>query len=70
MDPKNLNRCKAIEGHASLLFTRNHGIRKIGLDRKEMTALVNNTMMASAFDFVFRTGMIFWNDLGEKKINK
>lgn len=69
-DPRNLTRCKAAEGHASLLFARRHDIRKVALDRQEMTAIVNNTKMATALDFVFRTGMIFWSDVSEKKIYK
>ncbi|XP_008555784.1 very low-density lipoprotein receptor isoform X1 [Microplitis demolitor] len=69
-DPKNVTRCKAAEGHASLLFARRHDIRKVALDRQEMTAIVNNTKMATALDFVFRTGMIFWSDVHEKKIYK
>ncbi|KAK0079342.1 hypothetical protein PV325_001381 [Microctonus aethiopoides] len=69
-DPKNFTRCKAAEGHASLLFARRHDIRKVALDRPEMTAIVNNTKMATALDFVFRTGMIFWSDVNEKKIYK
>ncbi|XP_012277128.1 very low-density lipoprotein receptor isoform X2 [Orussus abietinus] len=69
-DPRNLTRCKASEGHASLLFARRHDIRKVALDRQEMTAIVNNTKMATALDFVFRTGMIFWSDVSDKKIYK
>ncbi|XP_071563200.1 low-density lipoprotein receptor isoform X2 [Temnothorax nylanderi] len=69
-DPRNSTRCKAAEGHASLLFARRHDIRKVALDRQEMTAIVNNTKMATALDFVFRTGMIFWSDISEKKIYK
>lgn len=69
-DPRNITRCKAAEGHASLLFSRRHDIRKVALDRKEMTALVNGTKMATALDFVFRTGMIFWSDVSEEKIYK
>ncbi|XP_076638084.1 low-density lipoprotein receptor isoform X2 [Colletes latitarsis] len=69
-DPRNHARCKAAEGHASLLFTRKHDIRKVALDRQEMTEIVNNTKMAAALDFVFRTGMIFWSDISEKKIYK
>jgi hypothetical protein len=41
--------------HASLLFARRHDIQKVALDRQEMTAIVNNTKMATALDFVFRT---------------
>ncbi|XP_050486519.1 very low-density lipoprotein receptor-like isoform X6 [Bombus huntii] len=69
-DPRNHTRCKAAEGHASLLFTRRHDIRKVALDRLEMTDIVKNTKMAAALDFVFRTGMIFWSDSSEKKIYK
>ncbi|XP_076235490.1 low-density lipoprotein receptor isoform X1 [Calliopsis andreniformis] len=69
-DPRNPTRCKAAEGHASLLFTRSHDIRKVALDRQEMTDIVNNTKTATALDFVFRTGMIFWSDISEKKIYK
>ncbi|XP_012154054.1 low-density lipoprotein receptor isoform X5 [Megachile rotundata] len=69
-DPRDHTRCKAAEGHASLLFTRRHDIRKVALDRLEMTDIVKNTKMATALDFVFRTGMIFWSDINEKKIYK
>ncbi|EEB15646.1 Very low-density lipoprotein receptor precursor, putative [Pediculus humanus corporis] len=69
-DPRNYTKCKAVEGHASLLFARKHDIRKISLDHHEMTAIVNNTKSATALDFVFRTGMIFWSDVSEQKIYK
>lgn len=69
-DPRDRTRCKATEGHASLLFARRHDIRKISLDRREMTSIVNDTKSATALDFVFRTGMIFWSDVSEQKIFK
>lgn len=69
-DPRNHTKCKAIEGHASLLFARRHDIRKIALDHNEMTSIVNNTKSATALDYVFRTGMIFWSDVSEQKIYK
>ncbi|XP_063697289.1 low-density lipoprotein receptor isoform X3 [Culicoides brevitarsis] len=69
-DPRDRTRCKATEGHASLLFARRHDIRKISLDRREMTSIVNDTKSATALDFVFRTGMIFWSDVTEQKIFK
>ena len=69
-DPKDHTRCKATEGHASLLFAHRRDIRKISLDHHEMTSIVNGTKIATALDFVFRTGMIFWTDSGEKKIYK
>ncbi|XP_025830641.1 very low-density lipoprotein receptor-like [Agrilus planipennis] len=69
-DPRDLTRCKATEGHASLLFARRRDIRKISLDHHEMTSIVNDTNSATALDFVFRTGMIFWSDVNDKKIYK
>ncbi|XP_069673416.1 low-density lipoprotein receptor isoform X3 [Periplaneta americana] len=69
-DPRDHTRCKAMEGHASLLFARRHDIRKISLDHHEMTAIVNDTKSATALDFVFRTGMIFWSDVSDQKIYK
>jgi hypothetical protein len=35
-----------------------------------MTAIVNETKSATALDFVFRTGMIFWSDVSDQKIYK
>lgn len=35
-----------------------------------MTSIVNETNSATALDFVFRTGMIFWSDVTDKKIYK
>lgn len=69
-DPRNMTKCKATEGHASLLFARRRDIRKISLDHHEMTSIVNETNSATALDFVFRTGMIFWSDVTDKKIYK
>ncbi|XP_041674682.1 low-density lipoprotein receptor isoform X2 [Drosophila eugracilis] len=69
-DPKNHTRCKASEGHASLLLARRHDIRKISLDHMEMTSIVNSTKAATALDFVFRTGMIFWSDVTTQSIYK
>ncbi|XP_062126111.1 low-density lipoprotein receptor-like isoform X5 [Drosophila sulfurigaster albostrigata] len=69
-DPSNHTRCKATEGHASLLLARRHDIRKIALDHMEITSIVNNTKSATALDFVFRTGMIFWSDVTTQSIYK
>ncbi|XP_041761026.1 low-density lipoprotein receptor-like isoform X5 [Anopheles merus] len=69
-DPRDHTRCKPKEGHASLLFARRHDIRKISLDHREMTSIVNDTKSATALDFVFRTGMIYWSDVSEKRIYK
>ncbi|XP_026319596.1 low-density lipoprotein receptor-like isoform X4 [Hyposmocoma kahamanoa] len=69
-DPRDRTRCKATEGHPSLLFARRFDIRKISLDHHEMVAIVNDTKSATALDYVFRTGMIFWSDVTEEKIYK
>lgn len=69
-DPNDHTKCKATEGHASILFARRHDIRKISIDHHEMSVIVNNTKSATALDFVFRTGMIFWSDVAEQKIYK
>ncbi|CRK98878.1 CLUMA_CG012179, isoform B [Clunio marinus] len=69
-DPRDHTKCKAMEGHASLLFARRHDIRKISLDHREMTSIVNDTKSATALDYVFRTGMIFWSDVTEQRIYK
>lgn len=69
-DVHNHTRCKAMESHASLLLARRHDIRKIALDHMEMTSIVNNTKSATALDYVFRTGMIFWSDVSTQSIYK
>ncbi|XP_052758612.1 low-density lipoprotein receptor isoform X9 [Galleria mellonella] len=69
-DPRDRTRCKATEGHPSLLFARRFDIRKISLDHHEMVAIVNDTKSATALDYVFRTGMIFWSDVADEKIYK
>lgn len=35
-----------------------------------MTSIVNDTKSATALDYVFRTGMIFWSDVTEQRIYK
>lgn len=35
-----------------------------------MVAIVNDTKSATALDYVFRTGMIFWSDVTDEKIYK
>ncbi|XP_060808207.1 low-density lipoprotein receptor isoform X8 [Amyelois transitella] len=69
-DPRDRTRCKATEGHPSLLFARRFDIRKISLDHHEMVAIVNDTKSATALDYVFRTGMIFWSDVSDEIIYK
>lgn len=35
-----------------------------------MTSIVNDTISSSGLDFMFKTGMIFWSELGEHKYYK
>lgn len=35
-----------------------------------MTSIVNDTKSATALDYVFRTGMLFWSDVSDQKIYK
>ena len=53
-DPVDATRCKAGEGHPSLLFAHKTDIRKLSLDRPSITAIVNNTRSACAVDFHFK----------------
>ena len=64
------SKCKAIEGHPSLLFAHKTDIRKLSLDRPSMTSIVNTTRSSCAVDFEFKTGMVFWSDVMEEKIYK
>ncbi|XP_023327750.1 very low-density lipoprotein receptor isoform X3 [Eurytemora carolleeae] len=62
------SRCKAEEGHLSLLFSHKSDIRKLSLERRSLTSIVNSTRSSCALDYVFKTGMIFWSDVMEEKI--
>ncbi|XP_059098508.1 very low-density lipoprotein receptor-like isoform X2 [Tigriopus californicus] len=70
-DPMDKTRCRAAEGHPSLLFAHKSDIRKISLDRGgAMSSIVNETRSSCAVDYVFKTGMIFWSDVMTQKIYK
>lgn len=70
-DPHDPTRCRAVEGHASLLFAHKTDIRKIALDHhNSMVSIVNETRSSCAIDFNFRTGMIYWSDVMTQKIYK
>lgn len=64
-DPYDRTRCKPTEGPTYLVFTRRHDIRKLSPDQHKMTAIVNNTKSATALDFIFKSGMIFWSDFNK-----
>lgn len=71
-DPNNLQNVtrKKKDLHGSLLISQRTNIKNISLDFDEVEEVVNGTTDAMTLDFVFKTGMIFWNDYGEKKIYK
>lgn len=45
-------------------------IRKLFVNFFQMTLIVEKTRSATALDYMFRTGMIFWTDTHEGKIYK
>ena len=67
-DPQDKTKCKAEEGHPSLLFAHKTDIRKLSLDRHSMTSIVNTTRSSCAVDYDFKTGLVFWSDVMEEKI--
>ena len=71
-DPRDRTRCRASEGHASLLFAHKSDIRRVALDRGnfDLTTIVNGTRSSCAVDYVFKTGMVFWSDVMTQKLYK
>lgn len=69
-DPHDRTRCKANEGHSALLFTHRTDIRRFSLDRRSLTAIVNETRSSTALDFHFESGMLFWSDVNDERIYK
>lgn len=51
-----------------LIFTNRRDIRRLGLERKEYTQLVEQQRNTVALDADFKQQMIFWADLGQKAI--
>ncbi|CAG00960.1 unnamed protein product, partial [Tetraodon nigroviridis] len=60
--------CKAVGKEPCLIFTNRRDIRRLGLERKEYTQLVEQQRNAVALDADFNQQMIFWADLGQKAI--
>lgn len=50
------------------MFTNRRDIRRLGLERKEYTQLVEQQRNTVALDADFNQQMIFWADLGHKAI--
>ncbi|XP_041082097.1 very low-density lipoprotein receptor isoform X3 [Polyodon spathula] len=60
--------CKAVGKEPCLIFTNRRDIRKLGLERKEYTQIVEQLRNAVALDADFASQQIFWADLGQKAI--
>lgn len=51
-----------------LMFTNRRDIRRLGLERKEYTQLVEQQRNTVALDADYSQQMIFWADLGHKAV--
>ncbi|XP_033870803.1 very low-density lipoprotein receptor isoform X1 [Acipenser ruthenus] len=60
--------CKAVGKEPCLIFTNRRDIRKLGLERKEYTQIVEQLRNTVALDADFASQQIFWADLGQKAI--
>ncbi|KAK2823637.1 hypothetical protein Q7C36_020237 [Tachysurus vachellii] len=60
--------CKAVGKEPSLIFTNRRDIRKLGLERREYTQIVEQLRNTVALDADFNRQKIFWADLGQKAI--
>nr|XP_043873750.1 very low-density lipoprotein receptor-like [Solea senegalensis] len=60
--------CKAVGKEPCLIFTNRRDIRRLGLERKEYTQIVEQQRNAVALDADFDQQMIFWADLTQRTI--
>ncbi|TKS84137.1 Very low-density lipoprotein receptor [Collichthys lucidus] len=60
--------CKAVGKEPCLIFTNRRDIRRLGLERKEYTQIVEQQRNTVALDADFNQQLIFWADLGQKAI--
>ncbi|XP_067120265.1 very low-density lipoprotein receptor-like isoform X1 [Centruroides vittatus] len=70
LEPSSHHRCKAQEGHPSLLFANRHDIRKINLETLEYKGIVMNLHSTVSLDYQFSTGTVVWSDVAEECIKK
>lgn len=64
----NFCRASRVGKEPCLMFTNRRDIRRLGLERKEYTQLVEQQRNTVALDADFNQQMIFWADLGHKAI--
>uniref|UniRef100_A0A8C4YVF2 Very low density lipoprotein receptor n=1 Tax=Gadus morhua TaxID=8049 RepID=A0A8C4YVF2_GADMO len=60
--------CKAVGKEPCLMFTNRRDIRRLGLERREYTQVVEQQRNTVALDADFNQQTIFWADLGQKAI--
>ncbi|XP_010790961.1 very low-density lipoprotein receptor [Notothenia coriiceps] len=60
--------CKAVGKEPCLIFTNRRDIRRLGLERKEYTQIVEQQRNTVALDADFGQQLIFWADLGHRAI--
>uniref|UniRef100_A0AAQ4NYA7 Very low-density lipoprotein receptor n=1 Tax=Gasterosteus aculeatus aculeatus TaxID=481459 RepID=A0AAQ4NYA7_GASAC len=60
--------CKAVGKEPCLIFTNRRDIRRLGLERKEYTQIVEQQRNTVALDADFNQQMIFWADLGQRAV--
>uniref|UniRef100_A0A8C5GS65 Very low-density lipoprotein receptor n=1 Tax=Gouania willdenowi TaxID=441366 RepID=A0A8C5GS65_GOUWI len=67
MDPTT-SVCKAVGKEPCLIFTNRRDIRRLSLERKEYTQIVEQQRNIVAVDADFNQQLIFWADMGQKAI--
>uniref|UniRef100_A0A6Q2YW73 Very low-density lipoprotein receptor n=1 Tax=Esox lucius TaxID=8010 RepID=A0A6Q2YW73_ESOLU len=60
--------CKAVGKEPCLIFTNRRDIRKLGLERREYTQIVEQLRNTVALDADFNQQRLFWADLSQKAI--
>ncbi|XP_067140476.1 low-density lipoprotein receptor 1-like isoform X1 [Centruroides vittatus] len=68
LEPNNHQRCRAMEGHLSLIFASHHDIRKYELETEEYKSLIENLESRVYIDYIYQTGILVWSDSLDKSI--
>ncbi|XP_055944113.1 low-density lipoprotein receptor-related protein 8-like [Argiope bruennichi] len=68
IEPSNHRRCKAQQGHASLLFSNRRDLRKIDLETSEYTLVASGLRSAVAIDYDYAKKIVVWTDVLEGKV--